>query len=216
VLVGFLVLASGVATFFVAHTRAASVDRGPPPNLEAALPAAAEGWRVLTSSDLYRLADTLQTKHLVQRSYFKGTPEDFIQITIYLAYWPAGQTTVSNVAVHTPDACWPGVGWEAVPSAAGKFTPRIAGRPLPVTEYRMFTSNEFPQHVWFWHLYDRVPITQRDPRSPRELLAMAWRYGFRKDGDQLFVRVSSNRPWNTIADEPLLAEIFTHLHAFGL
>jgi exosortase len=216
VLAGFLVLTSGVATFFVAHTRAASVDRGPPPNLEAALPAAAAGWRVLTSSDLYRFADTLQTKHLVQRSYFKGTPEDFVQITIYLAYWPAGQTTVSNVAVHTPDACWPGVGWVAVPSAAGKFTPRIGGRPLPETEYRMFTSNEFPQHVWFWHLYDRVPITQRDPRSPRELLAMAWRYGFRKDGDQLFVRVSSNRPWNTIADEPLLAEIFTHLHAFGL
>jgi exosortase len=216
VLAGFLVLASGIATFFVSHTRAASLDRGPPPNLEAALPAAADGWRVLTSGDLYRFADTLQTSDLVQRSYFKGTPENFTQITVYLAYWPAGQTTVSNVAVHTPDACWPGVGWQLVPSAAGKFDLRIGGRQLPAAEYRLFTSNEYPQHVWFWHLYDGAPIIQRDPRSPRELLALAWRYGFRKDADQLFVRVSSNRPWNAIADEPLLAGIFAHLHAFGL
>jgi len=118
--------------------------------------------------------------------------------------------------VHTPDACWPGVGWQAVPAVAGKFALRIAGRPLPAAEYRLFTSENYPQHVWFWHLYDGAPITQRDPRSPRELLALAWRYGFRKDADQLFVRVSSNRPWNAIADEPLLADIFTHLHAFGL
>ena len=32
--------------------------------------------------------------------------------------------------------------------------------------------------------------------------------GFRHEGDQFFVRVSSNRPWDQIAHEPLLAEFF--------
>jgi exosortase len=216
VLCAFLLMASGVAAFFVSHTQKASQDNRPPPDLTAVLPAAVDGWKVITSTDLYKFSDTLQTSDLVQRTYFKGTANDFTQITIYLAFWPAGQTSVSNVAVHTPDACWPGVGWQAVPAAATRFTPVVGGQRLPVAESRLFTSNDFMQHVWFWHLYDGKPITQRDPRSPRELLSIAWRYGFRKDGDQLFVRISSNRPWDAIATEPLVAEIFTHLHAFGL
>jgi len=57
---------------------------------------------------------------------------------------------------------------------------------------------------------------QRDPRSVRELLAIAWRYGFRQDGVQLFVRISSNHPWSDFANEPLLTEIFGPLQTFGL
>jgi hypothetical protein len=80
----------------------------------------------------------------------------------------------------------------------------------------LFTSEGYPQHVWFWHLYGGAPITQRDPRSPRELLVTALRFGFRREADQLFVRLSSNRSWSEIGDEPLLAEIFGRLHDFGL
>jgi hypothetical protein len=72
------------------------------------------------------------------------------------------------------------------------------------------------QFVWFWHVYDGAAITQRDPRSVRELLSIAWQYGFRRDGAQLFVRVSSNRPWSDLAEEPLLTELFSHLQTFGL
>lgn len=35
--------------------------------------------------------------------------------------------------------------------------------------------------------------------------------GFRKDGDGLFVRVSSNRPRAAIASEPLLVQILSRL-----
>ena len=216
VLATALLLATGVAGFFIAHTRPAVRGPRPAPDLAAVLPADAPGWRVVTSGDLYQFADALQTRDLEQRSYFKGTPDDFTQITVYLAYWPPGQTSVSNVAVHTPDACWPGVGWQPVPLAATQLTPVVNGRAVPTAEYRLFTSNGYLQHVWFWHLYDGAPITQRDPRSARELLAYALRYGFRRDGDQLFVRISSNRPWPAIAGEPLVAAIFANLHRFGL
>jgi exosortase len=211
----FLLLAGVLAGFFVIHTRPAGHEDRPPPDLAALLPAAPSGWTVITNTDLYRFADTLATHHLIQRSYFKGTADNFTQITFYLAYWSPGQTSVSNVALHTPDACWPGVGWQPVPSTATRFQPVVAGQTLPMAEYRRFTRGETLQHVWFWQFYDGAAITQRDPRSARELLAIAWRYGFRKSGDQLFVRMSSNHPWNAIAGESLVAKVFANLHSLG-
>ena len=213
---GTLVVAAAVATFFVVHTRPAAHAAGPPPDLAALLPAAPGGWQSVADNDLYRFASTLETENLVQRTYLKGPDRDLIQITVYLAYWPAGKTSVSTVATHTPDACWPGVGWKPEPAAAARVIPHVAGRALPAAEYRFFTGRDIAQHVWFWQIYDGAPITQRDPRSPRELLSLAWRYGFRKAGDQCFIRLSSNRPWAEIAEEPLLAGIFARLHPLGL
>jgi hypothetical protein len=111
------------------------------------------------------------------------------------------------VASHTPDACWPGSGWTAPARAPGADPghrrPAHAGRR---PRRGFFTLGDDPQHVWFWHLYDGQPIAYSDPYSPTELLRIAWRYGFRRDGDQLFVRVSSNRPWDEIAARPPLAQ----------
>ncbi len=216
VLAGLLVLTSAVAAFFVIHTRPGPPADRPPPDWSAVLPAAADGWTVATTADVGRFADVLQTNRLVQRTYVKGGGDDLVQITVFLAYWYPGQTSVSNVAVHTPDACWPGAGWQAVPGAAATVALVVGGRTLAPAEHRLFTSDGFPQHVWYWHLYDGTPIAQRDPRSPRELLSIAWRYGFRKNGDQMFIRISSNQPWNRIAAEPLLGEIFARLRPFGL
>jgi exosortase len=216
VLTGTLLLGASLTVFFVLHTRPASQAARPVPDLAAILPAAPAGWTVVTSTDLFRFTDTLQTDHLFQRTYYRGPADRVTQVTVYLAYWPPGQASVSTVALHTPDACWPGAGWQPVASPATRFAPVLAGRTLPAAESRLFASSELTQYVWFWHLYDGVSITQRDPRSPRELLAIAWHYGFRRNGEQLFVRISSNQPWNAIAGEPLLAEIFDHLHAFGL
>ena len=87
---------------------------------------------------------------------------------------------------------------------------------LEEAEYRLFNQGEFVQHVWYWHLYDGRVIHPEGVRSPRQLLMMALKYGFHREGEQLFVRVSSNQPWETIATEPLLQEIFARLAPFGL
>ena len=210
-----LTLAAGLVVFFVANTRRAP-PVGPAPDLAAILPAQADGWGVRTAEDLYRFTDVLETDHLAQRTYFRRTPDgDLLQVTIYLAYWPAGQAPVSLVASHTPDACWPGSGWVAQPAAArARLT--VDGRVLPPAESRLFRNGDFPQHVWFWHIYDGRPIAYRNPYSPRELLRLALRYGFGREGPQLFVRVSSNRDWPAFADDPLLRGIFHRLRTFGL
>jgi hypothetical protein len=87
---------------------------------------------------------------------------------------------------------------------------------LAPAEARLFHSGDFPQHVWFWHLFDGRPITHTDPYSWIQLLRLAWRYGFRHDGEQLFVRVSSNHPWSTLHREPLMQDIFNRLQPLGL
>ena len=213
-----LALAASLSVFFVLNTRSSTRTGTAVPNLYALLPVAAPGWQVETTPDLYQFQDVLQTEHLAQRTYLRASPTGPIQVTLYAAYWRPGQASVSLVASHTPDACWPGSGWTMEPlSPATPPPPRtIAGRPLPAPEYRFFKSTNFPQHVWFWHLFDGRPIAYRDPYSATELLRIAWRYGFRRDGDQLFVRVSANVPWDQIVDEPFLAQFFARTQPLGL
>lgn len=211
-----LLLAGALAVFFVAQTRPSSLARQPAPDLARLLPADPAGWHVHDNADLNRFSGTLETDDLVERTYYRESGGRLTQLTVYLAYWPPGRTSVSTVALHTPDACWPGAGWAPVPAAATRRSLAVGGRTLPPAESRIFTSNGVPQFVWFWHLYNGAVITQRDPRSVRELLAIAWRYGFRKDGSQVFVRVSSNHPWRDLSDEPLLTDLFRRLQTLGL
>ncbi len=211
-----LLLASALGVFFYVNTQSAPQRDSPVPDLAAILPASVDGWQVETARNLYQFSDTLQTNHLVQRTYTRATDHGPEEIILYLAYWRPGQASVSLVASHTPDACWPGSGWETIPVPDPHVRLTAAGRTLPESEARSFQSGDFPQNVWFWHLYDGRPITQQDPNSPVKLLKLALRYGFRHDGDQLFVRVSSNRAWSDIAHEPLLDTFFNRLQPLGL
>ncbi len=215
-LVSSLAFAAVLVLFFYANTRPALHRDAPVPDLAAILPSAAEGWQVETARDLYQFSGVLHTDHLVQRTYTRMTDRGPEQIILYLAYWRPGQASVSLVSSHTPDACWPGSGWEAVPVADPRVVLAVGRRRLAEAESRSFLSGDFPQNVWYWHLYDGHSITQQSTNSPAALLRLAWRYGFRHDGDQLFVRVSSNRPWADLAHEPVLETFFTRLQPLGL
>jgi EpsI family protein len=208
-----IVAAVGFTLLFVANTRPSAHAGAPTPNLWAALPDSAAGWTVTTTRDLYQFKDTLRTDLLAQRIYARPNGEEVI---LYLAYWRPDQAPVSLVASHTPDACWPGAGWIPRPLPEARTALAMGDRTLPPAEARLFTSQRTRQYVWFWHLYDGRPILYQDPYSFRRLLAIAWRYGFRRGGDQLFVRVSSNRPWDDVAAEPFLGSFFARLRPFGL
>lgn len=180
------------------------------------LPAESEEWRVITADDLYQFADTLQTNHLVQRTYLRRRGEQLQQLTVYVAHWAPGQAPVSMVASHTPDACWPGSGWVSEKIPTPQLALDLAGRALPPAEYRFFTRGPAQQHVWFWHIYDGRVINYRDPYSVPALLEIALRYGFRREGSQYFVRLSSNLPWNELEHEPLLVQLQANLERIGL
>ncbi len=207
-----LAASAALIALFLANTRAAGRSDAAAPNLLAIIPESADGWTVTTNNDLYRFSDVLQTDCLAQRTYRRGAT----QVTIYVAYWKPGQAPVSLVATHTPDACWPGSGWIAQPLPESRVSLPEDGAPLPEAECRLFVNSGAPQYVWFWHLYDGRPIPYLNPYSLRQLLHIALLYGFRHDGDQVFIRVSSNRPWEAFADEPFMREFLSRLAPLGL
>lgn len=208
---------AGLALVFLFFGRSSSSATSSTVNPDALIPAQAEGWHVRTTRDLYQFSDILRTRQLAERTYLRTLDGQTTQVNVYVAYWAAGQAPVSLVASHTPDACWPGSGWIAQPSAASQRTLAIDGQSLPNAEYRMFRGpDEYTQHVWFWHVYNGRVINYQDPYSVPALLKLALRYGFQREGDQYFIRFSSNRPWDQIADDPLVRDIFAHLARAGL
>lgn len=180
------------------------------------IPESAPGWEVRSSDDLYQFSDILRTRDLAERTYLRRGPNGVVQVTLYIAHWLPGEASVSVVASHTPDACWPGGGWNVGPVASPQERLTVGDRQLPTAEHRFFVKGALPQHVWFWHVYHDRPINYRDPYSVPALFEIAWRYGFRREGSQYFIRFSSNQPWETLKQEPLVQEIFRRLATVGL
>ena len=220
---GSRAFACGVATLVALAVVFAFYGRSvPSPSTAAAdpallLPASAEGWQVTTANDIEKFSGILRTTQLVERTYAKTSAGQPTLFSVYIAHWAPGQAPVSLVASHTPDACWPGAGWLPQPNPTPQATLTLAGRSLPRAEYRIFQSTHSPPlQVWFWHVYDGRVINYRDPYSVPALLELALRYGFRREGEQYFIRITSNQPWEQLAQEPLVAEIIANLTPVGL
>ena len=209
---------SALGLFYIFSFHPANSAGKAVPDLSAMLPAQSSGWEVVTPNNLYQFASILQTTHMLERTYLRPAGNGrVIQLTVYVAYWPAGQATVSRVASHTPDACWPGAGWTARSVADPQSIPQLPGFSLSPAEHRLFQDAAgSTQHVWFWQIYEGRALNFRDPYSVPALLRLSLQYGFRRQGDQFFVRLSSNQPWAELAKEPLVREIFTHLTPLGL
>jgi hypothetical protein len=205
-----------LGAFFITHTHPFVHTGAPTPDLEALFPPAPAGWTVRKDPGLAAATGVLQTDVLALRSYLRPGSDGGEQITLYLAYWRPGQAPVSLVSSHTPDACWPGVGWVAAPLVPRREPLATGGRMLAPAECRLFLNGPYRQYVWYWHLYGGRPIREEDPYTLVHLLRLALRYGYEHNGDQLFVRVSSNHPWPAIAPSPTLRLFFERLRGLGL
>jgi exosortase len=188
----------------------------PAPDLASLLPPPPPGWTTADTGDLEQYSGVLQTHDLAERVYSAGPGPDSPHFTLYLAYWRPGQASVSLVDLHTPDACWPGTGWAPLAVPRTRAALQAGGLDLAPAECRAFSHQSLRTLVWYWHLYGGRPLEIVDPYSATRLLRLAWRYGFGRAGDQLFVRVSSNRPWEEIASQPALRQFFLNLQPLGL
>jgi exosortase len=214
---GIILLTAGAAlAAFAANVSPSSGKGGKAPDIDAMLPSSAEGWQVMTTPDMFRFSGVLRTDHLAQRTYYRRDARGNEQVTIYVAYWSAGQASVGLVGSHTPDACWPGSGWVAEKVPDIRVALDMGGRPLPVAQHRLFSADGYPQQVWFWQLSHGHVVEVGDPKSVGALIRIALRYGFRAAGDQAFIRISSNRTWDEIAKEPVVEEFFARARPLGL
>jgi exosortase len=211
-----LALVAATLLFFASNTVGPSGPAPASPDLLSLLPKAPAGWSQETNADLGRFAGVLRTDHLAQRTYTRPTAYGGEQITLYLAYWPAGDASVGFVGSHTPDACWPGAGWTAAGVADPKATLRAAGQELPPAQHRLFYNGTYPQHVWYWQLNAGHVVDVGATHSVPALVRIALRFGFRKSGDQEFIRISSNRTWDEISGEPIIGDFVSRVRPLGL
>ena len=213
-----LVVAALWIGFVAVRTEAGDGGEGPAPDLARIVPERPPGeWAVETRRDLFYYFDALQTEHLIERSYQRRDPGGLTQVTVYVAWWPAGKTSVSTVAAHTPESCWPGAGWVMDGSqTARRALPLPGGREARDAEQRVFQHSGFPQRVWFWHLVAGVPFRPFDPLSWRDQLKVFFEHGVKRAEPQAFVRISTNREWEEIADEPLVAEVLKGFAELGV
>ena len=198
------------------HPQSPLSQMGLEPRIDALIPTSAPGWDATTRNDLYQFSAELRTRFLVERSFTRTRNGREEQVTIYVAFWPAGGVPVSLVEAHTPDACWPGGGWVEDAARHRHTTLQVDTHTLPLSEFRLFQLDGYPQNVWYWHLFDGQVIQQNDTASALALLSLAWHYGFRKDGDQYFVRISSNQSWEEISRDPLVRDTVKRLQSIGL
>jgi len=186
------------------------------PNLDRLMPAAPPGWLARSEGNLASYQSILQTDTLAIRTYGTEAGGRLVQITIYLAYWRPGQAPVSLVSAHTPDACWPGTGWEAKAWPKVQTALGVQGRILPEAQSRLFTRDDLQQYVWFWHLWGGRTLSYENTYSLIRLFHLGALHGFAPSQDQLFVRVSSNRPWEEISSQPVVQSLFAALRPLGL
>ena len=193
--------------------RASPVGRSP--DLASIIPDKIPGWEVSKPEDLRQFAQELRTGCLMQRSYSRLTASGREEVTLYVAYWRPGQASVTFVSSHTPDMCWPGLGWAMVPGRTLTTDLRVARHTLPPVQARSFERSAEALNVWYWHLYGGRVVEDFDTHSPLLVLSQVVENGARDNRGQIFVRISANAEWSQIDDGALLSTFFGGLRQWG-
>jgi hypothetical protein len=201
---GFLAILAVLVGFKI--TPAPGQERSPP-DLPVLMALDVPDWVRRTDTSIFAFSRALNTSFLHQESYYRGD----IQLTLYVAFWPTHQSTLGSVAVHTPDICLPGSGWELITPPS-----RLDRYPLPSPQRFSFRKNDYPQYVWFWHYFDGTPIVENPGLYPWQLGPLLLKRAVRARAPQWIVRVSSNKPLESLIGEPILQEFFARLKAAGL
>ncbi len=125
------------------------------------------------------------------------------RVSVYIAYWKAGRMSPRLVAGHNPDICWPGNGWtrdKQAEASLRRFSEELIAAGFYTGEARVFTMNGKAEYVVFWHIVGNEVLRYRNGWAPPwwAPLDELWRNGLELRKEQLFVRVSSDRPLQSI------------------
>lgn len=193
------------------------------------VPKEVPGW---TSKDL-PLAETeamneavnriLQFDQYVYRLYEHGNT----QVTVYVAYWRPGKITTSDAGTHNPDSCWVNAGWERLEREYG-VSGTVSERALNPYEYGVYTKEKFKLPVVFWHLVggevNRYADQQEGWRNGLagrlERFPLFWadlkKYGLNQRREQMFIRITANKDFNVLFQDPDFARLMESLEPLGI
>lgn len=219
-----LVISTGLIFAFLVPDVAPTIDR----SLEDLLPESISGWRSVqvplsqTPEGEQRVLSVLDLDDVFCRQYSKGDTE----IMVYVAYWLPGSEPYSSVAIHNPDSCWVIAGWEVLERESNR-TADLAGFPLKEHEFGVYRKGDHETQVLFWHLLGGEPnkyiknmiwTSSGIDSFKRQFYFIynMYQMGFDLGQDQLFVRISSNKPFHKIEASGELQEILSAMQGLGL
>lgn len=178
-----------------------------PPDLAGLMVIEDSNWLRRTDESVLAFSSALNTSTLRQETYIRNDT----QLTFYVAYWSATQSTLGSVALHTPDICLPGTGWtsRSAPGTTARY-------PLPSPRRFLFEKDSFPQHVWFWHFFGGRAMSESTGLYPWQLGPLIVKGTIRARAPQWVVRISSNKPLESLLEERIVKEFFSRLRSAGL
>ncbi len=174
------------------------------------LPENLPGWSVEemtigpTEQDSAAISRCLNYDELIFRQYRSSRGGFYL----YLAYWSPHRMPPDAVGGHTPDACWMGGGWTCEASSFS-WKSRLGDKELLPAQYRRFRDAAGRvQYVIYWHLVGGK-LFEGDYRidgSPSVRSCLLWKsillHKTDTNDEQYFVRLSSERPFEEIWDDP--------------
>lgn len=219
-----LILSTGLVFAFLVPDVAPTIDR----SLEEILPERIPGWQSTnvplsqTPEGEERVLDVLDLDDVFCRQYTKGDTE----IMVYVAYWYPGSEPYSSVAIHNPDSCWVIAGWDVLERESNRSI-ELADFPLKEHEFGIYRKEGNEVHVLFWHLLGGEPNkyikhmlwTSSGVDSFKRqfyFIFNMYQMGFDLGQDQLFIRISSNKPFEEVEKSGELEEILSALEGLGL
>ena len=210
---GFALIVLLVAVFVGVYTVVQTDSKSLHTGLMDTLPTAQAPW---TQHDM-AIANTELMKKSVgellnyDKAIFREDRNGDKTLTLYAAYWRPHKFDPRLIAIHVPDVCWVGSGWQmSNPDYA--YPVMLAGNKKAwPAQYRFFTKEETGQHVLYWHVVDgRLSGYAEGPGTLTSQSVFArFCQGIRGEGagEQFFIRLSSPQPWSEWQDEPLFKQI---------
>lgn len=124
-----------------------------------------------------------------------------LRISVYAAYWTPGKMPYRMIATHTPDVCWVGGGWKCLVRGTQLMAASERSKPLEA-EHRVFELGGISEHVIFCHFASGKLLRYETEAHPPwyAMFADVFRTGVHQRGEQLFFRISSNRPYGEFKD----------------
>lgn len=191
------------------------------------LPSAPAGWTLKEKP----IADSEELKQAVGEllNYDDGVFVDYTSVSgerlsVYIAYWTPGRMSHRLVAGHTPDVCWEAAGWKRTHQGTTPELPILPPRGLalettpstrkvPPGEDRVFTAQSTPEYVWFWHVVGDHIKSYGTGYAPKWYAPLTdlLRQGLNQREEQFFIRLSSNRPLNSLTNGEILPALLSQI-----
>lgn len=169
-----------------------------------------------------RVLDILDLDDFFSREYIRGDT----RVMVYVAYWFPKSEPYSSVAIHNPDSCWVIAGWDVKERESGRIM-ELGGVPLKQHEWGIYEKDGDDAHVMFWHLLggepnehiEKMVWTQSGVDSFKRQFYFVFnlfQLGLDLGRDQLFVRLSSNKPFEELENDRDFQRIMDELEGVGI